>query len=39
MERMGMEGLIWVSRALVSCGVPEMGARGFRCAWRTWNGY
>ena len=39
MERMGMEGLIWVSRALVRCGGPEMGARGFRCVWRAWNGY
>ena len=39
MERMSMEGLIWVSRALVRCGGPEMGARGFRCVWRAWNGY
>ena len=27
--RMSMEGLIWVSRALVGCGVPEMGNEGF----------
>ena len=34
-----MEGLIWVSRALVGCGVPEMGVRGFKCVWRAWDGY
>ena len=37
--RMGMEGLVWVRRALVGFGVPEMDVKGFRCVWRAWDGY
>ena len=30
---MCMEGLVWVCRALVGCGGPEMSVRSFRCGY------
>ena len=34
-----MEGLIWVWWALIGCGGPEIGIRGFRGVWSVWYGY